>query len=181
MQILQGRNATSDLPMSHAARKQIGIQPEVIRNSDKHIALPTHYHNVGQHVMFQDSTSEHWYPAIIKGLCPEPRSYKILTRNGIVYRIIQSHLKPFTPQNKMSQYTKCVSSPVLCKAVLALSRFDTYFFIWNVSRGIALYFLYMHWSCIVYLLIIGFPFLWVLARIKELALCNVITSNSHYI
>ena len=32
MQILQGRSARSDLPMSNAARKQLGIQPEVLRN-----------------------------------------------------------------------------------------------------------------------------------------------------
>ena len=31
MQILQGRNARSDLPMSNATRKQLGIQPEVVR------------------------------------------------------------------------------------------------------------------------------------------------------
>ena len=110
MQILQGRNARSDLPMSNAARKQLGIQPEVIRNSDKHAALPTHDLNVGQHVMFQDSTCRHCYPAVIKSLCPEPRSYKMLTRDGIVYRKTQSHLKPFTPQNKNSQSSKCVSS-----------------------------------------------------------------------
>ena len=30
MQILQGRNARSDLPMSNAARTQLGIQPEVV-------------------------------------------------------------------------------------------------------------------------------------------------------
>ena len=42
MQILQGRNARSDVPMPNAARKQFGIQPEMIRNSDKHAALPTH-------------------------------------------------------------------------------------------------------------------------------------------
>ena len=36
MQILQGRSARCDLPMSNAARKQLGIQPEVIRNIDKH-------------------------------------------------------------------------------------------------------------------------------------------------
>ena len=52
MQILQGRNARSDLPMSNAARKQLGIKPKVIWNSDKHAALPTHDLHVGQHVMF---------------------------------------------------------------------------------------------------------------------------------
>ena len=112
MQILQDRNARSDLPISNAARKQLGIQPEIIRNSDKHAALPTHDLNVAQHVMFQDSTSKHWYQAVSKSLCPEPRSYKILTRDGIVYRKTQSHLKPFTPQNKMSQSTQCVASPL---------------------------------------------------------------------
>ena len=84
IQILQGRNARSDLPMSNAARKQLGIQPEIIRNSDKHAALPTHDLNVGQHVMYQDSTSKHWYQALIDSLCSEPRSYKIITRDGIV-------------------------------------------------------------------------------------------------
>ena len=110
MQIIRGRNARSDLPMSNAARKQLGIQPEIIKNSDKHAALPTHDLNVGQHVMCQDSTSKCWYPAVIDSFCSEPRSYKIITRDGIVYRKTQSHLKPFTPQNKMSQSFKCVSS-----------------------------------------------------------------------
>ena len=32
----RSRSARSDLPMSNAARKQLGIQPEVIRNIDKH-------------------------------------------------------------------------------------------------------------------------------------------------
>ena len=96
-------HARSDLPMSNAATKQLGIQPEVIRDSDKHTVLPTHDIYVGQHVMFQDSTSKHWYPAVIESLCPEPRSYKITTRDGITYRKTQAHLKPFTPQIKNLQ------------------------------------------------------------------------------
>ena len=51
MQILQGRSARSDLPMSYAARKQLGIHPQVLRNSDKHEVLPTHDLHVGQSVM----------------------------------------------------------------------------------------------------------------------------------
>ena len=98
--------------MSNAARKQLGIQPEIIRYSDKHAALPTHYLNIGQHVMYHDSARKHWYSAVIDSLCSEPRSYKIITRDGIVYRKTQSHLKSFTPQNKMSQSSKCVSCPV---------------------------------------------------------------------
>ena len=112
MQILPGRNARSDLPVLTAARKQLGIQPEIIRNSAKLAALPTHDLNVGQNVTHQVSTSKHWYPAVIDSLCSEPRSYKIITRDGIVYRKTQSHLKPFTPQSKMSQSSKCMSSPV---------------------------------------------------------------------
>ena len=100
MQIFQGRNARSDLPMSNAARIQLGIQPEVVRNDDKHAALPTHDLHVSQDVMYQDSTSKCWYPAVIESLFTEPRSYKILTRDGIVYRKIQYHLKPFTSHKK---------------------------------------------------------------------------------
>ena len=77
MQILQGRNARSDLPMSNAARKQLDIEPAVVRNNNKHAALPTHDLHVSQHVMFQDSTSKHWYPAVIDSLWSEPKSYKI--------------------------------------------------------------------------------------------------------
>ena len=109
MQILQGRNARFDLPMSNAARKQLGIQPKVIRNNDKHAVLPTHNHHVGKQVMYQDSTSKCWFPAVIDSLWPEPRSYKITTRDGIVYRKTQSHLKPYTPQDKNLQSFQCVS------------------------------------------------------------------------
>ena len=37
----------SDLPMSNDARKQLGIQPEVVRNNDKHAVLPMHDCHVG--------------------------------------------------------------------------------------------------------------------------------------
>ena len=65
MQILQGRSASSDLPMSNAAINQLGIQPEVLRSIGKHEKLPTHYLHVGQHVMYQDSVSKQRHPAII--------------------------------------------------------------------------------------------------------------------
>ena len=52
--------------MSNAARKQLGIQPDIVRNTDKYPVLPTHDLHVGQQVMYQDSTSKHWYPAVIK-------------------------------------------------------------------------------------------------------------------
>ena len=48
MQLLQGRSARSNLPMSsNAARKQCGIQSEVFRNNNKHEVLPTHDLHVG--------------------------------------------------------------------------------------------------------------------------------------
>ena len=58
MQILQGRSARSDLPMSNAARNKLGLKPEALRNIDKLEKLPTHDLHVGQHVMYQDSTSK---------------------------------------------------------------------------------------------------------------------------
>ena len=102
MQILQGRNARSGLSMSNAARKQLGIQPEVIRNIDKHPILPLHDIHIGRQVIYQDSRSKHWYPAVID-------SYKITKRDGITYRKTQPHLKPLTPQNKNFQSNPSVS------------------------------------------------------------------------
>ena len=80
---------------------------------NQYVVLPTHDLNAGQHMMYQDSASKHWYPVVIDSLCSEPRSYKIITRDGIVYRKTLSHLKPFTPQTEMSQSSKCVSSPMV--------------------------------------------------------------------
>ena len=71
IQILQGRIARSDLPMSNAARNQLGIQPEVLRSIDKYEWLHTHDLHVGQHVMYQDSVTKQWHPAIITTLCQE--------------------------------------------------------------------------------------------------------------
>ena len=109
MQILQGTNVRSDLPMSNAARKQLGIQPEIVRTTDKHAVLPTNDIHVDQQVMYQDSKRKHWYPAVIGSLCPELRSYKITTRDGIGYRKTQSHLRPFTHQNKNLRISQCLS------------------------------------------------------------------------
>ena len=80
MQILPGRSARSDLPMSNSARKQLRIQPEVLRNNDKHEVLPTHNLHVGQTVMYQDSVTKQWHPAFITSLCQEKRSYIIATK-----------------------------------------------------------------------------------------------------
>ena len=58
MQILQGRSARSDLPMSNAVRKPHGIQPEVIGNIDKHEVLPTHDLHVGQSMLCTTESPE---------------------------------------------------------------------------------------------------------------------------
>ena len=107
MQIVQGRSARSDFPMSNAARKQLGIQPEVIRNTDKHEVLPTHDLHVGQSVMYQYSATKQRHPAVITSFFQEKRSYMITT-SDVVYRKMQAHLKLYTPQNKKSQAVQCV-------------------------------------------------------------------------
>ena len=104
MQIFQSRNARSDLPMSNATRKQLGIQPEVVRSSDKHAVLATQYLHVGQQVMYPDSANKHWYPAVTDSLCPGPeplrtRSYKITIKRCYYLQEKAITLKPFTPQN----------------------------------------------------------------------------------
>ena len=99
MLILQSRSAISDLPMSNAARKQLDLHSEDLRNINKHEHFPTHDLHVGQNGLFQD-TSKQWYPASITSLCSEPRSYNITTRYGVTYRKTQAHSKPYTPQDK---------------------------------------------------------------------------------
>ena len=64
--------------MSKTARKQIGTQPETIRNTHKHSVIPTQAPHVGQPMMLQDSTSKHLYPDV-SVLCPDSRSFKITT------------------------------------------------------------------------------------------------------
>ena len=52
--------------------------------------------------MCQSPITKRWFPATIKALCPEPRSYQIETQEGITYRRTQNHLKLF----KLHQKTK---------------------------------------------------------------------------
>ena len=98
--------------MSNAARKQLGMQPEVLRNIDKYAVLPTHDLHVEQSVMYQDSMTKRWHLAVITSLCQEKRSYKITTSDGVVYRKSQAHLKPYTPQGKNTQAVQLVLQPI---------------------------------------------------------------------
>ena len=99
MQMLQQRSARSQLPMSNAARRQLGIAVEQ-PSSNKNQHLPAHDFHIGQEVMCQSPITKRWFPATIKALCPEPRSYQIETQEGITYRRTQNHLKPFKSHQK---------------------------------------------------------------------------------
>ena len=103
MQIFQSKGAKSDLPMSNAARQQLGLQAEKLRNVNKNEHLPSHDLHVEQDVMYQDVTSKQWYPATITSLCVQPRSYNITTREGVTYRKTQADLKPYQVQSKKSE------------------------------------------------------------------------------
>ena len=62
--------------------------------------------------------SYHWFPVIIKALCPEPRSYQIETPEGITYRRTQNHLKLFKSSQKTQtkeQYQKQCQKRALIK------------------------------------------------------------------
>ena len=94
MQMLQQRSPRSQLPMLNAAYRQLGIAAEQTpANKNQH--LPLHDLHIGQEVMYQDSVTKRWFPATIKALCPEPRSYQIQTTKGVIYRRTQNHLKPY--------------------------------------------------------------------------------------
>ena len=94
MQMLQQRTARSQLPMSNVARRWRGIVAEQWP-TNKYQHLPSHDFHTGQDIMCQSSITKRWFPATIKALCPEPRSYRIETPEGITYRRTQNHLKPF--------------------------------------------------------------------------------------
>ena len=99
MQMLQQRPARSQLPMLNAVHRQLGIAAEqTTANKNQH--LPSHDLHIGQEVMYQDSITKRWFPATIKALCPEPRSYQILKMKGVIYRRTQNHLKPYKSHQK---------------------------------------------------------------------------------
>ena len=83
MQILASKSARSDLPISNAARKQLGIDCENLKIKYKNEHLPSHDLYIDQAVMYQDSTSQRWFPSTITKLCKELRSYIITTKEGV--------------------------------------------------------------------------------------------------
>ena len=95
MQILSSRATRSTLPLSNAAKKQMGLHSEELRVTQKNQHLPTHDLCIDQTIMYQDPTNKKWYPAKITKLCDEPRSYIISTEDGTQYRKMQKYLKPY--------------------------------------------------------------------------------------
>ena len=94
MQMLQQRSARSQLPMSNVARRQLGIAVEQ-PSTNKNQHLPSHDFHIRQEVMCQNPIIRRWSPTTIKALCPEPRSYQIEILEGVTYRRMQNHLKPY--------------------------------------------------------------------------------------
>ena len=109
MQILSSRATGSTLPLPNVAKRQMGIQSEELRVKHKNQHLPTHDLCLNQTVMYQEPISKMWYPARNTKVCNEPRSYIITTEEGMQYRKMQMHLKPYRPRhqtnNKESQTT----------------------------------------------------------------------------
>ena len=101
MQILESRSARSNLSISNAARKQLGLECEDLRTKYKNEHLPLHDLHLNQVVMYQDPAAKRWFPATITKLCEEPRSYIITTKEGVQYRKTGAHLKPYHLQDKI--------------------------------------------------------------------------------
>ena len=92
MQILQGRQAHTDLPLSHAAKVQMGINyapwpiAEILHVKDKSLSSPAHDIPIGQNVMYREPNDKRWYPATVIQQLQEKRSYLIKTHDNVVYR-----------------------------------------------------------------------------------------------
>ena len=98
------------------ARRRLGIVAQQHISKNQH--LPLHDFHIGQDVMCQSPITNRWFPATIKALCPEPRSYQIETPEGITYRRTQNHLKPFKSSQKIQtteQYRHQCQKSILTK------------------------------------------------------------------
>ena len=114
MQILQGRAARSDLPMSYAAKVKFGLasgQPSSLRPEKKEHA-PTHDYKLNQDVTYLDPASKKWFPSTIVCLMDAKRRYLIKTPKGVEYRKTQQHLKPYKPRKACVPPKVKASDPV---------------------------------------------------------------------
>ena len=110
MQILTSRSARSNLPISHAARKQLGLECGDLRTAYKNEHLPSHDLHLYQAVIYQDPTNKRWFLTTFSKLCQEHRSYIITTKEGVQYRKTQAHLKPCQLQDKKTEDELVVQS-----------------------------------------------------------------------
>ena len=107
MQILQGRQACTDLPLLHAAKVKMGINhilrpsAEILCVKDKSLSTPAHDIPIGQNVMYRELYDGRWYPATVIQQLQEKRSYLIKTHDGVIYRKTQVHLNPYTPKKQV--------------------------------------------------------------------------------
>ena len=68
MQILQGRQTSTDLPLLHAPKVKMGINhiprptAEILCVKDKSLSALTYDIPIGQHVMYREPTGK-WYPS----------------------------------------------------------------------------------------------------------------------
>ena len=114
MQMLQGRQACTDLLLLHAAKVKMGINhasrptAEILCVKDKSLSTPTHDIPIGQNVMYREPNDKRWHPATVIQQLPEKRSYLIKTNDSVIYRKMQVHLKPYISKNIIQQ-------PELCK------------------------------------------------------------------
>ena len=71
MQIFQGRQAHTDLPLLHAAKVKMGFNhaprstAEIIHVKDKSLSTPTHDIPIGQNVMYREPIDKRWYPTTV--------------------------------------------------------------------------------------------------------------------
>ena len=107
MQILQGRQANTDLPLLHAAKIRMGINhtprptAEILCIKDKSLSASTHDIPIGQLVMCRDPNGRRRYLATVIQQLPKKRSYIIKTHDNVRYRKTQVHLKPYTPKKNV--------------------------------------------------------------------------------
>ena len=91
MQILQGRQAHTDPPLSHAAKVKMGINhvprptAEILHVRDKSLSAPTHDIPIGQNVMYREPNDRRWYPTTVIQYLLEKRSYLIKTNDNVLY------------------------------------------------------------------------------------------------
>ena len=111
--------------MSNPARKQLGIQLEVLRNVGKHEVLTSRDLHVGQSVMYQDSVTKQWYPAVITSLCQEKRSFKITTGDGCcVQKNASTSQALYTKEQEVTSSTVCVTTNGTMKSYVVSETID---------------------------------------------------------